>query len=162
MPRKGFRTSMHSTAKLMYVYHQGGQEAVGQTQPHIPLLHSRPFCFLSKPMAFAPLLCSLAGSPRALPHRLEMHPTTQQGDDRWSSGEGVGTSEGPQFFSPPQPSSHLSAAQEGERPRLPNPKPWCSQHPRRAGTEQVAFSLSDRAQHWQLGSMQALLLPPPG
>lgn len=58
MPHKGFRTSTHSTAKLMYIYHQGGQEAVGQTQPHIPLLHPRPFCFLSKPMAFAPLLCA--------------------------------------------------------------------------------------------------------
>lgn len=49
---RGFATSGHRTAEFVH----GGQEAAGQAQPHIPLLHLRPFCFLSKLTASASLL----------------------------------------------------------------------------------------------------------
>lgn len=145
---------LHAQHCQTYVHlSPGGTRSSGSdTAPHSPPTPSPLLLFEQAHGICTVAMCSLAGSPRVLPRRLEMHPTTQRGDDHWSSGQGVGTSEGPQFFSPPQPSNHLSAAQEGERPRLPNPKPWCSQHPRRAGTEQVVFSLSDGARHWQVGA----------
>lgn len=72
---------------------------MGQTQPHIPLLHPHPRCFLSKLMAF---MFPLAGSSRDLPRCMEMCPTIQWGD-HCSSGA-----------APPYPIPPITSLQHSE------------------------------------------------